>query len=350
MPLTHALLTGSPRLLEAYENRGRKSVKRSPPDEPDEVKRIQKAMLAVEGPRDLKTSFPLGFDKNPTGVFNLDLFNVVLGFQQRVFPGQIMEHDGRIGRKTLDAMDAELWKKNGSPAKLMPLETTDFLVFMTGFADDPDPAKDLGGVVFSSEAQRGGPQAEEFSRVRRTAIGAGFLGVFGSLNKQIGVDKVVDAVVREFDPTRKLIMYGYSAGARNLLDVTRRLDDRNATRENPRTPAIQIDLLVTNDAAAKEATGSIQRVVGKCVKKNLNLFQPASGWKGSHGGENSGLACTPVNVGMTDEAIAEAVKLNTADVAAGRKPRWSPHGVMQHLAHPRAMKAILDEMGISLNK
>ena len=172
MPLTHPLFTGSPRLLEAYERRGRQSVKRSPPDEPDAIRRIQKALLQIMGEREMAHSFPGGPKSEPTGVFTEALLWSIIRFQQKAFPGQIMKHDGRVGRETLDKMQESLG--GGSPSEephggLMPLNEApaDLLVFITGFADDgvDGQGHPLGGQAFFNPAE-GGPQSAEFGGLK----------------------------------------------------------------------------------------------------------------------------------------------------------------------------------------
>lgn len=347
MALKHPLFTGSPRLLEAYERRGRQSVKRSPPDEPDAIRRIQKALRLLMGDREMAHSFPGGPKSEPTGVFTEALLWSIIRFQQKAFPGQIMKHDGRVGRETLDKMQEALGAGDDPLPQdilngLLPLNDApaDLLVFITGFADDGLDAKGhpLGGQAFFNPTE-GGPQCAEFAGVKRGNRRTRFLGVFGSLATGIGIDRAVQFITRERDKDSKILLYGYSAGAENLLKVSQRIDGFNSGKAE--ADRVRIDLLITNDAAAKSSTIFIERKVGDCVARNLNLFQTETGLNplGSKGGPNSG-KCNPQNVDMTPAAkhLAElASKLEGKHV--------SPHGVMQRIAHPGAMQAAREVMG-----
>ncbi len=347
MALKHPLFTGSPRLLEAYERRGRQSVKRSPPDEPDAIRRIQKALRLLMGDREMAHSFPGGPKGEPTGVFTEALLWSIIRFQQRVFPGQIMKHDGRVGRETLDKMQEGLGSGDDTLPQdvlngLLPLNEApaDLLVFITGFADDGLDAQGhpLGGQAFFNPAE-GGPQCAEFGGLKRGNRRTKFLGVFGSLATSTGIARAVQFIRREREKDSKVLLYGYSAGAENLLKVTRELDASNTGK--PEADQVRIDLLVTNDAAAKSSTFLIDRKVGDCVARNLNLFQTETGLNplGSKGGPNSG-KCNPQNVDMTPAAAHLA---NLASKLEGK--HISPHGVMQRIAHPGAMAAARDVMG-----
>lgn len=347
MALKHPLFTGSPRLLEAYERRGRQSVKRSPPDEPDAIRRIQKALLQLMGEREMAHSFPGGPKSEPTGVFTEALLWSIIRFQQKAFPGQIMKHDGRVGRETLDKMQEALGT-GGDPLPndilngLLPLDDApaDLLVFITGFADDGVDANNhpLGGQAFFNAAD-GGPQCAEFAGVKRSSRRTKFLGVFGSLATGVGITRAIQFITREWEPQSKVLLYGYSAGAENLLSVTRGIDGSNTGR--PADRQVRVDLLITNDAAAKSSTIFIERKVGDCVARNLNLFQTETGLNplGSKGGPNSG-KCNPQNVDMTPAAVHLA---NLASKLEGK--HISPHGVMQRIAHPAAMAAAREVMG-----
>lgn len=102
MALQSALLSGNPRLEEAAA--GGPSVKKRPPnDDPSAVKAIQRAL--VELGHKLPNSFSSG---EPDGLFGEETFNRVMDYQKKVFPGQWQEWDGRVGKKTLEKMDAEL--------------------------------------------------------------------------------------------------------------------------------------------------------------------------------------------------------------------------------------------------
>lgn len=104
MALQSAILSGNQRLEQAAA--GGPSVKKRPPDDdPSAVRAIQQAL--VELGYQLPQSFAGG---GPDGIFGEETFNRVMDYQRKVFPGQWSEWDGRVGRKTLEKMDAELPK------------------------------------------------------------------------------------------------------------------------------------------------------------------------------------------------------------------------------------------------
>lgn len=104
MPLQSEILSGNARLDNAAS--GGPSVKKGPPhDDPEAVKKIQRALVELGHP--LPVSFGSG---EPDGVFGNETFNAVLAFQKKVFPGQWAEWDGRVGQKTLAKMDELLPK------------------------------------------------------------------------------------------------------------------------------------------------------------------------------------------------------------------------------------------------
>lgn len=102
MALRSEILSGNQRLDTAAA--GGPSIKKRPPDEdPEAVKKIQRALVELGHP--LPISFSSG---GPDGVFGDETFNAVMAYQKKVFPGQWAEWDGRVGQKTLAMMDQQL--------------------------------------------------------------------------------------------------------------------------------------------------------------------------------------------------------------------------------------------------
>jgi peptidoglycan hydrolase-like protein with peptidoglycan-binding domain len=152
MALQSEILAGNAR-LELAANGG-PSVKPAPPaDDVDAVKRIQRALQRLGQP--LPKSFPNGPTGEPDGKYGQETFQAVIKFQQQVFPTQPGEWDGRVGKKTLEKMDALLPKKGGAPTP-----------------PPPPPAKDHPTMIKEGfDASRGagtgtGPAAEFPSRTR----------------------------------------------------------------------------------------------------------------------------------------------------------------------------------------
>lgn len=75
-------------------------------NDPDAVRRLQKALVQLVG--SMPKSFPNGPMAEPDGVYGRETQDYVMRFQRKAFPGITKEWDGRIGRKTLEKMDAQL--------------------------------------------------------------------------------------------------------------------------------------------------------------------------------------------------------------------------------------------------
>lgn len=107
MALQSILLAGNARLEQAAG--GGPSVKKRPPDdEPDAVRRIQRAL--VELGFKLPLSFPNGYGAEPDGLYGNETYQAVMGYQKREFPDEWQQWDGRVGKNTLARMDAQLSK------------------------------------------------------------------------------------------------------------------------------------------------------------------------------------------------------------------------------------------------
>jgi peptidoglycan hydrolase-like protein with peptidoglycan-binding domain len=108
MALNSAILKGTTpnaRLEQAAV--GPPSIKPAPPaDDVEAVQRIQRALVALG--HALPKSFPNGASQPPDGQYGQETFQAVKKFQQRVFPTQPGEWDGRVGKNTLLKMDALL--------------------------------------------------------------------------------------------------------------------------------------------------------------------------------------------------------------------------------------------------
>jgi peptidoglycan hydrolase-like protein with peptidoglycan-binding domain len=100
--LSSAILAGNARLDQAAN--GGPSVKKAPPaDEPEAVRRIQKALAALGF--SLPLSFPAGQASEPDGKFGNETYQAVLAFQRREFSKEPGQWDGRCGKNTLGRMD-----------------------------------------------------------------------------------------------------------------------------------------------------------------------------------------------------------------------------------------------------
>ncbi|MEZ6133125.1 MAG: hypothetical protein R3C59_31025 [Planctomycetaceae bacterium] len=118
----------------------------------------------------------------------------------------------------------------------------------------------------------------------RTGVRLVRVGWFGSIRNVRGIDEAFNLVTlgNQYVPgDSRLVIYGHSAGAANALDLCRRFDKHNqrittrrsAPNDDGSGHTVQVDLLVTVDAAAQEKTNQLDRSVAKCVARNLNFWQ-----------------------------------------------------------------------------
>jgi peptidoglycan hydrolase-like protein with peptidoglycan-binding domain len=111
--LTSPILAGNTRLDGAAS--GGPSIKKAPPaDDPDAVRRIQKALAALGF--SLPLSFPSGPLNEPDGKFGDETYRAVGAFQRREFPQDPSQWDGRCGKNTLGRMDELLLEDSASVA------------------------------------------------------------------------------------------------------------------------------------------------------------------------------------------------------------------------------------------
>ena len=82
--------------------------KEVPESDPEAVKKIQRALVMLTGP--MPRSFPAALGGEPDGLFGDETSRRVESYQRKVFSSNWREWDGRIGKNTITAMDAELPK------------------------------------------------------------------------------------------------------------------------------------------------------------------------------------------------------------------------------------------------
>lgn len=111
-PFQSAILRGSgPNTRLDQAAAGGPSIKKAPPaDDPEAVKRIQRGLRQLGHP--MPVSFAAG---EPDGKYGDETYNAVYAFQKKAFPGQASEWDGRVGKKTLEKMDAALPQGGDGP-------------------------------------------------------------------------------------------------------------------------------------------------------------------------------------------------------------------------------------------
>ncbi|HEX8575666.1 MAG TPA: hypothetical protein VF677_05170 [Flavobacterium sp.] len=92
-------------------------------------------------------------------------------------------------------------------------------------------------------------------------------------------NEILKIIVKDFDiKNGVLILYGYSWGGQLLMEFL----------DNFQRSKINIDLLITIDAAKGPFSFSVNNDITSNVKRNLNIYQTHPSPIGSHGGYNEG--------------------------------------------------------------
>lgn len=165
------------------------------------------------------------------------------------------------------------------------------------------------------------------------------LALSGSLSSNAGVEQGITFLRTYFHPASKLIVYGYSAGGTDALELCRQISSTlGYYRFNTRTFAtvfemedhmntevfgkVLVDLLITVDGASGPASGALSRDVASCVVRNLNFYQPTR----SRGGPN--IANVPSGTQVENTEVPGAA-----------------HGGIDEETNPRALQAIRGVLG-----
>jgi hypothetical protein len=163
------------------------------------------------------------------------------------------------------------------------------------------------------------------------------LSLQGTLVESGPVEQGLAFIRRGFHPAARIIIYGYSAGGMNAMDLARLIQTQSTyyglssgrlypwVVELPRLRdqtsgealgAVRVDLLVTVDAASGPTSGSVNRSVPQCVRRNLNFYQTTSSRVGSHGGPNQAVdsnATVVQNFDLTGDASHDSMDERTND-------------------------------------
>jgi RHS repeat-associated protein len=91
--------------------------------------------------------------------------------------------------------------------------------------------------------------------------------------------RIANHIIEAYEPGQKLVIYGYSYGGMVALDVVRLLNSAKVR--------VEVELLITVDAAYGPRSGGIDRTIPSNVKNNYNYYQTTEGSNRSFGGENS---------------------------------------------------------------
>lgn len=174
--------------------------------------------------------------------------------------------DGIVGKKTIAALDSELLakEKGGGGGGALNFKIVDpltrnrvthTLIYFSGVADDFG----LGGLpILRTDNQEVFNDMLDLNVLPQLKDVKGF---GGSLNNKVLGVAAAAAMTATRDPRGQLIIYGYSAGGINSLDLCRRLNDFGA----------KVDLLVTVDVSGRGE--QVNRTVPPNVLLNRNYFQ-----------------------------------------------------------------------------
>ncbi|MBI3411990.1 MAG: peptidoglycan-binding protein [Planctomycetes bacterium] len=248
------------------------------------VGKIQTALIQIDGAAIAQDS-----------VYGPETASAVRAFKQK---RQILNFQGKIddivGKKTTVALDQEMLARerrgggglslnfglddNGLdiPPDIITVPIRHVLIYFSGVLDDFGTGGLLlqgahGQVVLTDMENLPPPKQGQL----KSTVGFG-----GSLKTSRGVNQAFTFVQSLNDPRGKLIIYGFSAGGVNALDLCRDL--------NNRLPNVKVNLLVTVDVAAQQQTNTINRSVPANVLLNRNYFQTFPSLNGSRGAPATG--------------------------------------------------------------
>lgn len=104
----------------------------------------------------------------------------------------------------------------------------------------------------------------------------------------------------------KVIIEGYSLGGVMANHLSKRLE----------ADKIQVDLLITIDAAAAWETDEVDRTVSANVKKNINIYQTKKSTVDSRGAENTAVDPKRTSVLNVDVSNIDGIEHSTIDDAS----------------------------------
>jgi hypothetical protein len=273
MPLQSQLFRGDPKLEAAAVSDPAHS---EPGTKGPHVGKIQQALIQLDG-----AAITADSSYGPATAAAVAAFKrkrSILNFQGKI--------DDIVGIKTMAALDSEMLKKERGGGGAVPggnrrgfVEPVNrnkrhLLVYFSGVADD----RNLGGVPLPPGADEVFTDMGNLTTVNSDKLVIGFGGSLK--NKQVGVAAALAIIATQHDRRGKLIIYGFSAGGINSLDLCRALNS------NPLTVDVAVNLLVTVDVAG--AGEVVDRSVPNNVGLNRNYFQTTPSLRGSKGGPNSG--------------------------------------------------------------
>jgi RHS repeat-associated protein len=127
----------------------------------------------------------------------------------------------------------------------------------------------------------------------------------------------------------KVIIEGYSMGGVMANHLAKRLGADN----------IQVDLLITVDAAAAWETDEVDRTISANVKENINIYQTTPSSVKSHGGANTAIDPTKTTVTNSNYTGFYNGTPGQSDY------QESSHSTIDDMSQGRVIQAIVNKMG-----
>ena len=180
--------------------------------------------------------------------------------------------DNVVGRQTISFLDDDMAALEGLPPAPEPKVATDILIFFSGVQDGPSAGAPLDDTAVGHGFLMRPVMKETANKPNRK-----FLAIGGGLRRdqeEAGIALAFKFLRDNMSaPPGKHIVYGFSAGGTNALNLALRIDEFNKNRPKD-TAKLRIDKLVTVDASTKnDSTVRKTTVVGGCVRRCANFFQ-----------------------------------------------------------------------------
>lgn len=292
------------------------------------VKLIQGGLRHLQVAVRMERTFSSGV---PDGRYGLETEAAVKAFQKDVaFPGRPGEWDGVLGKNTLGALDGLLPLNSDGPPPNIITGPKDVLIYISGKADDVG----FGGKELAAK------DSTEFADLVTIPPRPGFAlirrGFGGSLVNADGITETIATIITSHQPGNggRIILYGYSAGAKQLMEACFALDARNTFPNFAFLTKMFffVDLLITIDAAGGAGTFLQPRIVAGCVRKNVNFFQTSTSKGGSFGGPNVGT--------LGPAGFLPSIDNKPMDGDVASTGHFDRHNKINELAHPKAVALV----------
>ena len=160
----------------------------------------------------------------------------------------------------------------------------------------------------------------------------GYAGVVGAISNTLIEDQLDEAtqgayeyILDNYGEEGRVILYGYSFGGVLATHLEKRLSQDN----------INVDLLVTVDAAAGPNTNQVDRTISENTEENLNIYQTTPSFILSRGGENK-------RKDGSKRGIRNRIKVNYTD--ENGKTRKISHSTIDETSTKEVIQTILDRL------